>query len=498
MVALVLGLVLCLPLGGLFLFQFYANQLVQQTEESLLAQAAVLSAGYAEAYRDLDDGVVRGEVVGQIFKPPPEIYFIPDDPGLSLATDTIHKPRADAIPVTQNPPAIYARLGARLSVVAETAQRRTLAGYRLLDASGTVIGGTAEIGHSLAHVPEVRRALHGETVSMLRQRVSDEPVPPIYSVSRGTKVRVFVALPVVVRDRVIGVVYVSRTPSNIVRYLYAERRNLMWAGLSVAVATLLIGTVFWRFIARPLRDLIDQTGEIAQGDTEALVELNHYGTRELAQLGDSFLGMAGALTERQEALKTFTAHVTHELKSPLTSVQGAAELLLDADADMDAADRLRFLENIAKDTKRMDQLLHRLRDLARAQLPVASGDARLDDVVTGFQGRFPFVVLGDGEFPMTADGLRIMLTHLAENALSHGADRIELRARGRVLEVRDNGRGISKANRARIFEPFFTTRREDGGTGMGLSIVASMMAAAGGTVSVMDVDAGAGFRLEFM
>ena len=67
MVALVLGLVLCLPLGGLFLFQFYANQLVQQTEESLLAQAAVLSAGYAEAYRDLDDGVVRGEVVGQIF-----------------------------------------------------------------------------------------------------------------------------------------------------------------------------------------------------------------------------------------------------------------------------------------------------------------------------------------------------------------------------------------------------------------------------------------------
>lgn len=499
-VAIVLGLVLALPLAGLFLFQFYANQLVQQTEESLLAQSAVLAAGYAAAYREFDDGKPRGQPVAGPFRAAPGQVYRPDEPGLSLATDTIHRPRADPLPLSTPPDPIYARIGRRLTPVTETAQLRTLAGYRLLDPEGAVIGGSGEIGLSLGHVPEVRRALRGETVSLLRQRVSDEPVPPIYSISRGTKVRIFVTMPVVVDDRVIGVVYASRTPSNIVRYLYAERRNLALAGLTVLLATALIGTVFWRFITKPIRNLIAQTEAIAEGRDGALVPLSHYGTREVASLGDSFLTMATALTDRQEALRNFTAHVTHELKSPLTAVQGAAELLLDQDADMDPGDRRRFVQNIAKDAKRMDRLLHRLRDLARSRLPATSGTARLSATVAGLPDRFPFDIAADAELPVTPETLSILMTHLAENALAHGATRILLRplsVGGPALEVIDNGSGISKANRDRIFEPFFTTRREEGGTGMGLAIVASLMAANGGSVSVLEIESGAGFRLDF-
>ncbi len=499
-VAIVLGLVLALPLAGLFLFQFYANQLVQQTEESLLAQSAILAAGYATTYRELDDGAPRGRPVATPFRPSPGQVYRPDEPGLSLATDTIHQPRADALPPAAPPEPLYARIGRRLSPVTETAQLRTLAGYRLLDPEGVVIGGTGEVGLSLGHVPEVRRALRGETVSHLRQRISDEPVPPIYSVSRGTKVRIFVAMPVVVDGRVIGVVYSSRTPSNIVRYLYAQRQNLALAGLTVLAATALIGTVFWRFITQPIRNLITQTGAIAEAREGALQPLPHYGTSEVASLGDSFLAMATALTDRQEALRNFTAHVTHELKSPLTSIQGAAELLLDQDEDMAPGDRRRFVANIAKDAERMDRLLHRLRDLARARLPATSGTARLSATVAALPGRFPFEIAADAEYPVTGETLSILLTHLAENSLAHGATRILLRplsVGGPVLEVIDNGAGISKANRDKVFEPFFTTRREDGGTGMGLAIVASLMAANGGTVTVLEIDGGAGFRLEF-
>ena len=85
------------------------------------------------------------------------------------------------------------------------------------------------------------------------------PPPPLYSVSRGTGVRVFVALPVVVDGRVAGAVYLSRTPNNIVKHLYGERGKVMLAAISILGATLLIAYVFVRTISRPMHELIDRT-----------------------------------------------------------------------------------------------------------------------------------------------------------------------------------------------------------------------------------------------
>ena len=115
---------------------------------------------------------------------------------------------------------------------------------------------------------------------------------------------------------------------------------------------------------------------IAAGDPQALTPLPHYGTSELAKLGQNLLSMARTLTDRQQAVQTFTAHVTHELKSPLTSVTGAAELLLDQFDRMTEAERTRFLTNIARDSQRMTLLLERLRDLAEARLPATAGTSR--------------------------------------------------------------------------------------------------------------------------
>ena len=81
-------------------------------------------------------------------------------------------------------------------------------------------------------VEEVRAALAGSYASVLRERVASRPAPPLYSVSRGTGVRVFVALPVVVDGRVAGAVYLSRTPNNIVKHLYGERGKVMLAAIS--------------------------------------------------------------------------------------------------------------------------------------------------------------------------------------------------------------------------------------------------------------------------
>ncbi|TIW18028.1 MAG: two-component sensor histidine kinase, partial [Mesorhizobium sp.] len=109
-----------------------------------------------------------------------------------------------------------------------------------------------------AGVEEVRAALAGRYGGALRLRIPDQPAPPLYSVSRGTRVRVFVALPVEVEGRVAGVVYLSRTPNNIVKHLYGERGKVTLAAIAIVGGTLLIGLVFLRTVSRPIYGLIER------------------------------------------------------------------------------------------------------------------------------------------------------------------------------------------------------------------------------------------------
>ena len=212
-------------------------------------------------------------------------------------------------------------------------QNVTLAGFRLLDPNGVVIAGREEVGLSLAHLEEVAEALQGRFSAVLRVRISKHDQPSLYSMSRGTGMRVFTAMPVIVRDQVAGVVYASRTPSNVFKYLYEQRAKVALAILFMIVPTLLIGFLFHRTITEPMRELIERTNLIGKGDRHALRPLKRHGTSEFARLSQSFLEMARRLNTRSSFISTFATHVSHELKSPLTSIQGAAELLRD---DVDA------------------------------------------------------------------------------------------------------------------------------------------------------------------
>jgi hypothetical protein len=234
-------------------------------------------------------------------------------------------------------------------------QNVTLAGFRLLDPQGIVIAGREEVGLSLAHLQEVAEALHGYFSGALRVRISKHDQPSLYSMSRGTGMRVFTAMPVIVRGQVPGVIYASRTPSNVFKYLYELREKLALAILCMIVPTLLIGFLFHRTITAPMRELVGRTNLIGKGDRDALRPLKRHGTSEFARLSQSFLGMAKRLNTRSSFISTFATHVSHELKSPLTSIQGAAELLRD-DVDspnMEDEDRRKFLDNIIADADRL-------------------------------------------------------------------------------------------------------------------------------------------------
>ncbi len=265
--------------------------------------------------------------------------------------------------------------------------------------------------------------------------------------------------------------------------------------LALAI-TLVIGIVFSRTITGPINALVRRTEAIGKGGRAAIIAPDRQGTRELATLSQSFLDLAERLVDRTEYVSSFAAHVSHELKSPVTAIRGSAELL--RDAEMSEAERRRFLDRVIADSDRLTALLDSLRDLARAELDVSGGTSTLAEALEGEA----VAMSGVSDVPMALgrDAARAVFGQLLRNAQEHGASVVQIDAQREggmlLVTVSDNGRGISPGNRDRIFEPFFTTRRESGGTGMGLQIVRSMLAAHGGSVELMASESGAAFQVK--
>ncbi|MET0674297.1 MAG: HAMP domain-containing sensor histidine kinase, partial [Bradyrhizobium sp.] len=256
----------------------------------------------------------------------------------------------------------------------------------------------------------------------------------------------------------------------------------------------------------PMRELVERTNQVGKGDRNALRPLKRHGTSEFALLSQSFLDMARRLNTRSDFISTFATHVSHELKSPLTSIHGAAELLREDvdEPEMSDEDRRKFLDNIIADADRLAAIAGRLRDFARAENPVALGAARPSVAIAGLRTAFPSLEIhagGDLETPMriTEENAAIIFSNLADNAARHGSSRLDVSAarQGDLLRVTiaDNGEGVSPNNRAKIFDSFFTTRRDSGGTGMGLAIVRAMLDAHGGAIRLIGSEKGTTFEL---
>ncbi|MFN2317491.1 MAG: ATP-binding protein [Gemmatimonadales bacterium] len=211
---------------------------------------------------------------------------------------------------------------------------------------------------------------------------------------------------------------------------------------------------------------------------------------------------------RLEAVRRdFVANVSHELKTPLTSISGYAETLL-GDPDADPATTRRFLETILNNARRMQRLVDDQLDLSRIesgrwQPRVSTMDTaglireawaacahRAEALAIGFE-----VVVDPQAATLRgdADGLRQVLVNLLDNAVRYSPEGATVRCEahgvgnGVELVVTDNGPGIAREHLPRIFERFYradpSRSRDEGGTGLGLAIVKHLVEAHGGRVS---------------
>ena len=293
-----------------------------------------------------------------------------------------------------------------------------------------------------------------------------------------------------------------------------------------------LAILFSRTITRPLARLTLASARMAEGDYTARAPMDSLRSPdEVRRLAITFNEMAAALErdvselQRQEELRReLIANVSHELATPLTSIQGFTEALRDGVVH-DAVGRDELLDMIARQAARLRRLVDQLRQVARfeAGLEDGAGDLHIAPLALPTliaealaalapeldRKRVAVVNTVSADLPdVAADGDRVteILLNLLDNALRHTPDagRIEVSATvdGAFVRVQiaDSGPGIPEAEREHIFDRFYrmdsARASATGGSGLGLAIVRALVEAHGGAI-IVDERPGGGARFSF-
>ena len=280
---------------------------------------------------------------------------------------------------------------------------------------------------------------------------------------------------------------------------------LLTGGLALLAAAL-VSAYLARRMTRPLAAMEDAAGRIAAGDLSVRVDTEGLRDDELADLTRSFNAMASKLETARGHERAFLLSISHDLRTPLTSIKGYAEAIADGTVE-GRDDRIRAVHVIEAEARRLERLVADLLDLARLDahqfsLTPRPIDARavVDATVAGFQPSardfgVTLRVAGGDAVPADLDPERLaqVVANLVENALKYAASTVEVEVARRngsvVIHVDDDGPGIPLAERERVFQRLYTPRGSTGrsvGTGIGLAIVHELASTMGGTASCED------------
>ncbi|NDJ61781.1 MAG: HAMP domain-containing histidine kinase [Chloroflexi bacterium] len=276
---------------------------------------------------------------------------------------------------------------------------------------------------------------------------------------------------------------------------------LQAAVVGVAVA-IVLATLISRNIARPLRTAAEAAAQVADGNYSQLIPMR--GPTEVRAVAEAFNQMSAKVEAAQTAQKDFLANVSHDLKTPLTSIQGFSQAIIDGAAN----DPVQAATIIYDEAARLNRMVVELTDLARLQagrLSMKADAIDMGQLAAAIGQRLALVAREQGIKltvdagpmpPIAGDGDRLaqVLTNLISNAIKYtpsgGSVHVATKqqANGVEVTVRDTGVGIPADELPRIFERFYQINKARGpqrGTGLGLAIVREIVLAHGGTITAM-------------
>ncbi|GMU41619.1 MAG: hypothetical protein AMXMBFR23_24850 [Chloroflexota bacterium] len=382
---------------------------------------------------------------------------------------------------------------AELTAAAEVYELRVL----LLDGTGRVVMDTDPEQRALGQVIETdfTEAVSnpGMMLAFRTQRVSvagDDLYLFVASDAPGAAARQDGAARVVVA-----------VPAGDVRGAWEELLpRLGMAGLGAGVVAVVFASLFASRITTPIAQMTRASQAMAQGDLDQRIDVD--GTDEVGRLAEAFNLMSSRISRSDQSMRDLLANVSHELKTPLTSIQGFSQAIVDgiggdpkeaASLIHTEAERIRVL---------VDDLLY-LSEIESGTLRLDFEEVDLDAVLTGTLQRFRFQAeerevalessLAGGS--VRADGRRLeqVFANLMDNAIRFTPPGTPVRVTakavsgGALVEVHNGGDPIPEEAQARVFDRFYQVDRARSSgphRGLGLSIVSELVQAHGGSVSV--------------
>jgi two-component system sensor histidine kinase CreC len=359
----------------------------------------------------------------------------------------------------------------------------------VVNAQGRVVYDSTgqHLGQDYSAWRDVLRALKGEYGARTTPDLAHDPDSSVMYVSAPIRVAQAGQPP-----RIIGAVTVGKPVQSFGQFVSAAREKTLYVGLLSALAVLTLAVIVSVWLVRPFGLIADYVRYVR---AQRRLSLPRLGRRALGVIGAAYDEMRDALAGRNY-VADYVQTLTHEVKSPLSAIRGAAELLQEP---MPEAQRQHFVANIQREAQRIQEMVDRMMELTALEtrrslervepVPLAPLLTELGSALQGAATQRGVQVQVEVPQPATVEGdpflLRLALSNLLSNALDFsppgGVIELSLRVQRRSvhIQVRDQGPGIPDYAQDKVFEKFYSlarpqTRKKS--TGLGLPFVKEIAA----------------------
>jgi two-component system sensor histidine kinase CreC len=365
----------------------------------------------------------------------------------------------------------------------------------ITDAQGIVLYDSLDpenMGKDFSRWNDIARTIQGRYGARATRGVKDDPSTAV----------LHVAAPIRVDHKLIGVVSVSKAVANLSHFMHVAQENIVRAIGAAAIIAALIALAATVWVTRPLSRLVTWAEAVKAGGRPSVPT---FGGGEIGRVAQAITGLQASLDGRAY-VERYVQHLTHELKSPLAGIRGAAELLTE---NPPPEMQQRFLANIKTEGERLQDFIDRLLELSkleRRERVVQAEDIFVADLILEIIEDFTpqtlqaqLSVRTDLELGLTIRGERFLVRQAVANLLSNAIEfsptdtTITISASGvdRMVSitVRDQGPGIPSYACERLFERFYSLPRPHSGrkgTGLGLAFVREVADLHGGQATLQN------------
>ena len=333
------------------------------------------------------------------------------------------------------------------------------------------------IGADYSKWRDVRLTLEGRYGARTTRKDINEPTSSV----------LYIAAPIRVNGKTAGVLTVAKPTTNINNFLEGAKPRMFRVGLLSMITALLLSLFASFWITRPIKRLTRYADDIREGKRTALPRRDR---TEIGDMGNAFEKMREAL-EGKKYVEQYIQNLTHEIKSPLSAIRGAAELL---EEKMPFERRTRFITNIRNETNRIQIIVDRMLELSELEsLKILQ---KIENIVfnslvkTVLEGKTPILskkklqakveieedILVRGDSFLLYQAIANLIQNAIDFSPENGQIQIAAEPDGNrlVITVTDEGPGIPDYAHQKIFDKFFSLKRPDSGeksTGLGLNLV---------------------------